>query len=163
MQRRTYSGPGIWHRRPLAISAQDSSCPLPLKGQFCSRCLEKLAITPALDLLDALPKGYSRMEIIWDASAREVTIRGLRWLHPKRITFLESLTPLEFSPKKTRSRGSIPRPSSSSTPLPRPFGLRHKGGHHARVRLDVPIQKLRREGQGGVCRGLRHAATGGKI
>ncbi|MGA2404486.1 MAG: hypothetical protein ABSG91_22745, partial [Syntrophobacteraceae bacterium] len=64
----TYSGPGIWHRRPLAISAQDSSCPLPLKGQFCSRCLEKLAIEPTLDLLDALPKGYCVIETIGEVS-----------------------------------------------------------------------------------------------
>lgn len=33
------------------------------------------------------------MEIHWEASAREVTIRGLRWVHPKKITFWYSLTP----------------------------------------------------------------------
>ena len=33
------------------------------------------------------------MEIHWEVSAREVIIRGLRWVHPKKITFWGSLTP----------------------------------------------------------------------
>lgn len=46
-----------------------------------------------LDLLDALAKGYSMMEIVWDASAGQAAIRDLKWIHPKKITFWESLTP----------------------------------------------------------------------
>lgn len=46
-----------------------------------------------LGLLDALPKGYSMMEILWDGSEDDVVIRGLRWVHPKKITFCDSLTP----------------------------------------------------------------------
>ena len=33
------------------------------------------------------------MEILWDGSEDDVVIRGLRWVHPKKITFCDSLTP----------------------------------------------------------------------
>jgi phage gp29-like protein len=46
-----------------------------------------------LDFLDALAKGYSMHEILWDANGRENRIRGLRWVHSKKITFYNSLTP----------------------------------------------------------------------
>jgi len=46
-----------------------------------------------LDLLDALPKGYSTLEILWDTSAGQAAIRDLRWVHSKKITYWESLTP----------------------------------------------------------------------
>ena len=46
-----------------------------------------------LDLLDAIPKGFSAMEILWEAGATEARIRGLRWVHPKNITFRDSVTP----------------------------------------------------------------------
>ena len=46
-----------------------------------------------LDMLDALPKGYSMLELLWDTSGREVRPRDIRWIHPKKITFWNSLTP----------------------------------------------------------------------
>ncbi len=63
--------------------------------RFCSAFLENLADLDEhiLDLLDALSKGYSMMEILWDASEGEATIKSLNWIHPKRITFFESLSP----------------------------------------------------------------------
>jgi phage gp29-like protein len=44
-------------------------------------------------MLDALPKGYSVLELIWDASAGQAMVADLNWVHPKKITFHESLTP----------------------------------------------------------------------
>jgi len=46
-----------------------------------------------LDLLDALAKGYSTMEILWETSAGQSRIRGLRWVHPKKVTFWDSVSP----------------------------------------------------------------------
>ena len=40
-----------------------------------------------------LPEGYSMVEILWEVSEDDVGIRALRWVHPKRITFWETLTP----------------------------------------------------------------------
>jgi len=64
-------------------------------ADFCRSFLEGLTDFDEniLDLLDALPKGYSMMEILWEISSREVHIRKLRWVHPKKVTFHESLTP----------------------------------------------------------------------
>jgi phage gp29-like protein len=50
-------------------------------------------ITPILDLLNTLAKGYSMMEIIREASGKGCPHRALRWVHPKKITFRETLTP----------------------------------------------------------------------
>lgn len=46
-----------------------------------------------LDMLDALPKGYSMLELLWDVSGNEIRPRDIRWIHPKKITFWNSLTP----------------------------------------------------------------------
>ncbi|MDL2320761.1 DUF935 domain-containing protein [Desulfosarcina sp. OttesenSCG-928-B08] len=46
-----------------------------------------------LDMLDAIAKGYSVMELIWDASAGQAEIVGMEWIHPKKITFLNQMTP----------------------------------------------------------------------
>lgn len=62
---------------------------------FCRSVLEGLTDFDEniVDLLDALPKGYSMMEILWEASSGEVGIRELDWIHPKKITFHDSLIP----------------------------------------------------------------------
>ncbi|KQC03141.1 MAG: hypothetical protein APR55_07085 [Methanolinea sp. SDB] len=46
-----------------------------------------------LDMLDAIGKGYSMLEILWDASEGRAEITGFEWIHPKKITFWDSLTP----------------------------------------------------------------------
>lgn len=46
-----------------------------------------------LDMLDALPKGYSMIELLWDVSGNEVRPIDFRWIHPKKITFWNSITP----------------------------------------------------------------------
>lgn len=70
----------------------------PKSKEVAARCrdfLEGLADLDEhiLDLLDALAKGYSMMEILWDVSGGESRIRSLRWVHPKKVTFWDSLTP----------------------------------------------------------------------
>ena len=42
-----------------------------------------------LDLLDAIGKGYSLTEIDWRIANDQATIAALRWLHPKRVTFVK--------------------------------------------------------------------------
>lgn len=46
-----------------------------------------------LDMLDALAKGYSVLELLWDASEGQAALTGMEWIHPKKVTFWESLTP----------------------------------------------------------------------
>jgi len=67
-------------------------------ADFCREAIESLDLDDhILDLLDALPKGYSMMEILWDASAGQNWIRSLRWVHPKKITFWNSVHPRIFT------------------------------------------------------------------
>jgi phage gp29-like protein len=62
---------------------------------FCDEVLDSLEELDdiLLDLLDSIAKGYSLCEILWDAGKAETGIRALRWIHPKKITFWNSLTP----------------------------------------------------------------------
>ncbi|MEM5789977.1 MAG: DUF935 family protein, partial [Syntrophobacteraceae bacterium] len=46
-----------------------------------------------LDMLDALPKGYSMLEVMWDVSSGQAMVRDLRWIHPKKVTFWDSIHP----------------------------------------------------------------------
>lgn len=62
-----------------------------------------------LDLLDALAKGYSMMEILWDVSEGQSLIRNLRWIHPKKVTFWNSITPKVLTEKEP-VRGIDPPP-----------------------------------------------------
>lgn len=63
--------------------------------RFCKAALESLADLDEhiLDLLDALAKGYAMLEILWDVSEKGARIESLRRVHPKKITFWDSLTP----------------------------------------------------------------------
>ena len=64
-------------------------------ADFCRECIEALINWDEnlLDMLDALAKGYSMHEILWDMSSGQAVPRELRWLHPKKLTFWNSLTP----------------------------------------------------------------------
>jgi phage gp29-like protein len=46
-----------------------------------------------LDLLDAVGKGYSLMQIRWDASSGQAWPTALEWIHPKKLTWFDSLAP----------------------------------------------------------------------
>lgn len=64
-------------------------------ADFCRQCIEALPNWDEniLDMLDALAKGYSMHEILWDQSSGQAMPRDLSWIHPKKLTFWESLTP----------------------------------------------------------------------
>lgn len=48
-----------------------------------------------LDLLDAIGKGYSVTEILWqyDSGSNKAQVKDLRWIHPKRVSFLNVMIP----------------------------------------------------------------------
>lgn len=62
---------------------------------FCREVIEDLQgwEESILDLLDAIPKGYSLSEIVWDVSGGQAIPKAIRWIHPKKVTFVDSLTP----------------------------------------------------------------------
>ena len=64
-------------------------------ADFCRQAISGLENMDdhILDMLDALPKGYSMMEAMWDVSSGQAMITDLHWVHPKRITFWYGLTP----------------------------------------------------------------------
>lgn len=43
-----------------------------------------------IDLLDAIGKGYSMAEMIWNTDGRYAVINDLRWIHAKRAVFYEN-------------------------------------------------------------------------
>jgi phage gp29-like protein len=54
-----------------------------------------LTYDSTLDMLDAIPKGYSASQIMWDVSEGQADIAGLEWIDPRCITFLND----DFSPR----------------------------------------------------------------
>ncbi len=64
-------------------------------AEFCRQSIESLPnwAENLLDMLDALAKGYSLHEILWDQSSGQAMPRDLKWIHPKKLTFWDSLTP----------------------------------------------------------------------
>lgn len=79
-----------WEVIPASEEAADKKI-----AEFCAEVLNGLSDFDdnILDMLDALPKGYSVMEIMWDVSSGRAIIRDLAWIHPKKITFWDSTTP----------------------------------------------------------------------
>lgn len=77
------------------VIPEEESAPARETAQFCRSFLQNLTDFDEhiLDMLDAIAKGYSMMEILWDVSGGEVGIRDLGWVPPRKITFSESLTP----------------------------------------------------------------------
>lgn len=91
--------------RKLAVQGLewDLVVPSPSQGdvrieKIVDFCREALNAIPnweeaVLDMLDAIAKGYSLTEIVWDVSGGQVIPKALRWIHPKKVTFWESMTP----------------------------------------------------------------------
>ncbi|MCP4107065.1 MAG: DUF935 family protein, partial [Desulfobacteraceae bacterium] len=46
-----------------------------------------------LDLMDAVAKGYSMCQIIWDNSEKQTSVLDIKWVRADRVTFWNSLTP----------------------------------------------------------------------
>ena len=61
------------------------------------------------DLLDAIGKGYSACEIIWGIRSKKAVVERLAWIHPKRISFWNSVTPRILT-DEDRIRGIEPPP-----------------------------------------------------
>jgi phage gp29-like protein len=72
--------------QPYSESAEDKKI-----AEFVSEVLFGLeGLEDALlDLLDALGKGYSLQEIIWQIDGSQVVIADLKWIHAKKAVFYE--------------------------------------------------------------------------
>jgi phage gp29-like protein len=90
---------GLRKQAVTGLDFEIQPSPLDPKGEdvanFCRQCIEALPNWDEnlQDMLDALSKGYSVHEIMWDQSEGQAMARGLNWIHPKKITFWNSLTP----------------------------------------------------------------------
>jgi phage gp29-like protein len=70
-------------------------------SEFCTEVLQRIDLDDVvLDLLDALAKGYSVAEILWEIEGREARVRDVRWVHPKKVTFWNSMTPRVLTEEK---------------------------------------------------------------
>ena len=79
-----------WEITPWSDDAQSRRV-----ADFCVECLYGLTDFDehVLDLLDAIAKGYSVMEIMWEVSEGQAWVRNLHWVHPKKITFWDTIRP----------------------------------------------------------------------
>jgi len=77
------------------ITPADESASAKRVADFCVEQLNDLTDWDdyLLDMLDALAKGFSLLEINWQIAGSEARITGLEWIHPKMVTFWESLEP----------------------------------------------------------------------
>jgi phage gp29-like protein len=63
-------------------------------AEFCGQVLGKLDFEDlVLDLLDAVAKGYSLAEIMWDVSAGQASVSKVNWIDARKVTFWNSITP----------------------------------------------------------------------
>lgn len=46
-----------------------------------------------LDILDAIGKGFSAMELYWDVRSSRNVVRHMEWVHPKRFVWYNTITP----------------------------------------------------------------------
>ena len=71
---------------PHSDSAEDKKI-----RDFVAEAIESLSDfdETLLDLLDAVGKGYSLAEIIWDVQGGQATIKDISWISPKRASFFE--------------------------------------------------------------------------
>jgi phage gp29-like protein len=94
------------------------------------------------DILDALGKGYSATEIVWDTSGRSWVPRALKWRDPRWFMF-DWIAGEELLVRTLRNEQSIPAEGETS-----PGGDRAEGGHfagagmYASVRGGIGIQPL---------------------
>ena len=94
-----------WEIDPAGEDAQASKI-----ADFCREALNALDLDEIfLDMLDALAKGYSMNEILWDASGNQAVIRDIRWIHPKKVTFWDSIHPRVLTEEEP-VRGVDPQP-----------------------------------------------------
>ncbi|MFA5187080.1 MAG: DUF935 family protein [Patescibacteria group bacterium] len=94
---------GLLQTRKLAVTGLDWSMvpaddtPFAQEiADFCEDAIDKINHfgDAQKDMLDATEKGYSVMEIDWELGRKVWRPRALTWVHPKKITFLDSFDPL---------------------------------------------------------------------
>lgn len=74
-----------------AVAPWDESAENKKIRDFVADCLFNLENfdDAMLDLLDAIGKGYSLCEILWDTTGERAVIGGLTWIHAKKALFYE--------------------------------------------------------------------------
>jgi phage gp29-like protein len=90
MQTRRLAVLGLdWQVEDASESSEDQKI-----AEFCREQMETLDLdTLWTHLMGAVGHGYAAAELLWEASAQAV-IKGFRSIHPKNITFVDSLIPL---------------------------------------------------------------------
>jgi len=70
--------------QPYSESAEDKKI-----SEFCADVLFNMPEfeDALLDMLDALGKGFSLLEIFWDVQGQRAVVSALRWIHGKRAVF----------------------------------------------------------------------------
>lgn len=78
-----------WEVIPASEDKRDADV-----AEFCAEILGQLDLEDViLDQLDALAKGYSMSEILWDVSEGQAVPYKLEWIPAKKVTFVNSKTP----------------------------------------------------------------------
>jgi phage gp29-like protein len=77
------------------IQPADESPAAKETADYCKSVIEKISDfdIAILNMLDAIGKGYSLLEILWDFSTGATRILELNWIHPKHVTFWDSYIP----------------------------------------------------------------------
>ena len=90
LQTRKVAVQGLKYRiMPYANNPQDTEVADFVRSVIASLDFEQIII----NLLDALGKGYSVNEIIWEVRDGEVVIGNIEWINPKRISFAQGEKP----------------------------------------------------------------------
>jgi phage gp29-like protein len=79
------------HGLDYEVAPWDESAESKKIRDFVADCLFNLENfdDSMLDLLDAIGKGFSLCEILWDVTGNQAVIGGLTWIHPKKTVFYE--------------------------------------------------------------------------
>jgi len=95
------------------IDPYDSSPEAKKIAEFCADVLFNLPSfeESQLDSLDAIPKGYSMQEIIWDVVGGKAVIAGLKWIHAKKAVFTD------FGKGMWEPAVKIPRVATEAEPI----------------------------------------------
>src|SRR5574343_350456 len=71
-------------------------------AEFVEHALDRITNldNSLFNLMDAIGKGYSVCEINWVKEGNKVIVDSLEWIHPKKITFVDSFEPMLVSDKQ---------------------------------------------------------------
>lgn len=93
---------GLLQTRKLAVTGLDweilPADETPEAEQAAKFCVEAVAKIKnfedaRFDLLDAISKGYSMCELTWNFQPGRWLIESMDWIHPKKVTFVNSMVP----------------------------------------------------------------------